>query len=219
MNKSKQYLNQINRLKKQLNPKDLKYFDDLQTYMSTESLFFNEEIIYSQLLNMIQDLLDANEDNISAEEFFGNDPKTMANEILSELPRPKLRDQGGFITLIIGISWICLLLSGQNDAQGMLLNSLSFILVPIIEIMTVYIFMQLLHYSVYQKHQTTFYLLGGLLFIIGTFLIVFIVRIPSMGFSILIPNPWNLYLLSIIASITTIYMIHSIRSQKNNSQS
>ncbi|PMD69824.1 hypothetical protein [Companilactobacillus nuruki] len=219
MNKSKHYLNEINHLKQKLNPIDLKYFDDLQVYMTTKNLFFNEEVIYSQLLSMIQDLLDANEDNINAESFFGNNPKTMAHEILSELPHPRLRDQGSFISLIIGISWFCLLLSGQNDSHGMQLNSLAFILVPLIEIGMTFLFIKLLHYSVYQRHQSIFYLLSGLLFVIGTLLIVIIVRVPSMGFSILIPSPWNIYILSIIVIISIIYLIYSIRTHKNNTQS
>lgn len=219
MNKSKHYLNEINHLKQKLNQIDLKYFDDLQVYMTTKNLFFNEEVIYSQLLSMIQDLLDANEDNINAESFFGNNPKTMAHEILSELPHPRLRDQGSFISLIIGISWFCLLLSGQNDSHGMQLNSLAFILVPLIEIGMTFLFIKLLHYSVYQRHQSIFYLLSGLLFVIGTLLIVIIVRVPSMGFSILIPSPWNIYILSIIVIISIIYLIYSIRTHKNNTQS
>lgn len=219
MSKSKHYLNEINHLKQKLNPIDLKYFDDLQVYMTTKNLFFNEEVIYSQLLSMIQDLLDANEDNINAESFFGNNPKTMAHEILSELPHPRLRDQGSFISLIIGISWFCLLLSGQNDSHGMQLNSLAFILVPLIEIGMTFLFIKLLHYSVYQRHQSIFYLLSGLLFVIGTLLIVIIVRVPSMGFSILIPSPWNIYILSIIVIISIIYLIYSIRTHKNNTQS
>lgn len=206
-------------MKQKLNQIDLKYFDDLQVYMTTKNLFFNEEVIYSQLLSMIQDLLDANEDNINAESFFGNNPKTMAHEILSELPHPRLRDQGSFISLIIGISWFCLLLSGQNDSHGMQLNSLAFILVPLIEIGMTFLFIKLLHYSVYQRHQSIFYLLSGLLFVIGTLLIVIIVRVPSMGFSILIPSPWNIYILSIIVIISIIYLIYSIRTHKNNTQS
>lgn len=219
MNKSKHYLNEINHLKQKLNPIDLKYFDDLQVYMTTKNLFFNEEVIYSQLLSMIQDLLDANEDNINAESFFGNNPKAMAHEILNELPHPRLRDQGSFISLIIGISWFCLLLSGQNDSHGIQLNSLAFILVPLIEIGMTFLFMKLLHYSVYQRHRSIFYLLSGLLFVIGTFLIVIIVRVPSIGFSILIPSPWNIYILSMIVIISIIYLIYSIRTHKNNTQS
>lgn len=128
MKKANQYQQEINQLKTQLNSFDSRYFEKLQTYILSQNIFYNDETINLQLLSMLQDLIDAEKDNSDATELFGNDPQSMANEILAQLPKPKLRDQLSMSTLVIAISWFFLLLSSTSTTSGIIINLWAFIL-------------------------------------------------------------------------------------------
>lgn len=223
MNKTKKHLNDINALKQQLNPTDLEYFDNLQVYLSTSGLFFNEDAVYLQLLSMLQDLIDAKQDHLTAETFFGNDPKKMANEILQQLPKPKLREQINLLLIIFGISWFFLLLSSQNSDEGLKINLLAFLLLPILETIVIEIMMQLLHHSIYSPstnkliNRLKFFLMG-LIFFFCVLVMLFLNYLHPIGYSLIVPAPWHYWILGLIAIGTTIYLGSSLfrRQNKNN---
>lgn len=220
MNKAKKHLNDINALKQQLNPTDLEYFDNLQVYLSTSGLFFNEDAVYLQLLSMLQDLIDAQQDHLSAEDFFGNNPKTMANEILQQLPKPKLREQINLLLMIFGISWFFLLLSSQNSDEGLKINLLAFLLLPILETIVIEIMMQLLHHSIYSPSTNKFinrlkFFLMGLIFFFCVLVMLSLNYLHPIGYSLLVPTPWHYWLLSILVVVTTLYLGSTILQHRN----
>ncbi|WP_427910834.1 hypothetical protein ABUE38_00695 [Pediococcus parvulus] len=149
MKKANQYQQEINQLKTQLNSSDSRYFEKLQTYILSQNIFYNDETINLQLLSMLQDLIDAEKDNSDATELFGNDPQSMANEILAQLPKPKLRDQLSMSTLVIAISWFFLLLSSTSTTSGIIINLWAYILAPFLELITISLILKILHKSVY----------------------------------------------------------------------
>lgn len=85
MNKTQEMIQQNNELREQLEPENKKYYEDLMEYVRYGSNFKNDNKIEEILLQVLQDLIMAQEDGISAEAYFGKDPKESANDLLSSL--------------------------------------------------------------------------------------------------------------------------------------
>ncbi|MFI3056540.1 MULTISPECIES: DUF1129 domain-containing protein [Streptococcus] len=115
MNKQQEYLNAISSLRGKLTKENKAYMRKLHGYMILASAFHEQEERATELLLSIhQDVLDAQTDGQSAEEFLGKDSKHMADELLSDLPPIRwyygLR-LTGLISLVY-ISWFFLGLFG-----------------------------------------------------------------------------------------------------------
>ncbi len=87
MTKQMEYRKQIEAIEEQLTKENKEYMGRINGYMMIASIFHRkEEAVTAQLLSIYQDVLDAQEDGQSAEDFLGKDSKQMADELLSDLP-------------------------------------------------------------------------------------------------------------------------------------
>ncbi|WP_101773604.1 DUF1129 domain-containing protein [Peptostreptococcus faecalis] len=77
---------EINLLSENMSIENKKYCDDLITYMRVKGFLKNEEDINEILLEILKDILDAQAQGVKAQDYFGKNPKEIADEILYELP-------------------------------------------------------------------------------------------------------------------------------------
>lgn len=82
---TKELIQQNNTLREKLNEDNKNYYEDLLTYMRMNSFFKNEKQVEEILLEILQDLLDAQRDGLQAEECFGQAPKETADEMDKKL--------------------------------------------------------------------------------------------------------------------------------------
>ncbi|WP_052039268.1 hypothetical protein [Latilactobacillus sakei] len=87
MTKIKALIQKNNQLRLALNTENRQFYNDLLLYMRCQSITRNEEIVEKQLLVILEDILDAQQDHISAETYFGKNVKTIADELMVEIPR------------------------------------------------------------------------------------------------------------------------------------
>ena len=76
-----------NLLRKKLTSENQKYYEDLLTYIRGKSTFNREKDVEQLLLEILHDLIDAQNNGQNAEDYFGNNPQTFADEILQTLPK------------------------------------------------------------------------------------------------------------------------------------
>lgn len=76
-----------NLLRKKLTSENQKYYEDLLTYIRGKSTFNREKDVEQLLLEILHDLIDAQNNGQNAEDYFGNNPQTLAAEILQTLPK------------------------------------------------------------------------------------------------------------------------------------
>ncbi|MDF7626759.1 hypothetical protein PUF88_02410 [Lactobacillaceae bacterium L1_55_11] len=86
-NKPDALIKKNNQLRQQLNPENNKFYSDFMVYVRTQSLEQDEYPMESQLLSILQDVIDAQTDGISAADYFGKNPAELGDEILQNLPR------------------------------------------------------------------------------------------------------------------------------------
>lgn len=83
--KTTDLIKQNNELRKQLTPENKKYYEDILVYIRV-NLNKEEQQTEEILLEILQDILDAQKKGTSAQVFFGKNPKEISDAILTELP-------------------------------------------------------------------------------------------------------------------------------------
>ena len=127
MNKKKQlayYRDKTNEISKQLSASNQKYFEDLREYLLFSSLFQDEYAVVAQVYEIANDLLEAQNHGETAEEYFGKNPKEMADELLRNTPKSRLIDQLNLIYIMVGVSWLVKLFNDFSSDSVLQLNLL-----------------------------------------------------------------------------------------------
>lgn len=125
-----------NLLRENLNAENKVFYENLLLYIRIEGFARDEHKIETQLLSILQDILEAQNDDVSAADYFGKEPKVIADEILSEMPRHILEIiKVGFYLLLtyIGVCFLPSLMIAEKPIDiGMLVISGSYLYVVIL---------------------------------------------------------------------------------------
>lgn len=154
MNKKEQltyYRDKTNEISKQLSASNQKYFEDLREYLLFSSLFQDEYAVVAQVYEIANDLLEAQKHGEKAEEYFGKNPKEMADELLRHTPKSRLSDQLYLIYMMVGISWLIKLFNDFSANNILQLNLFSYILTAVYSILLVILFFYGMQKTVYLK--------------------------------------------------------------------
>ncbi|AER21817.1 TPA: hypothetical protein U1456_001599 [Streptococcus suis] len=93
MKRDKQVLrDKTNIIVDNLLPENKAYFDEIRDYMILKSFFKDEKAILEQIYSMVSDFKMAEVDGLTAVDFFGTDPKDMADQLLKNAPKAPLRE-------------------------------------------------------------------------------------------------------------------------------
>ncbi|CAI2548434.1 hypothetical protein AKUA2003_00170 [Apilactobacillus kunkeei] len=87
MMKAEQLIEQNNELRENLNPKNKKYYENLLLYIRAKAVFQKDADVETTLLEILNDLIDAQNNGQDAEDYFGKDPEQLASEIIDNLPK------------------------------------------------------------------------------------------------------------------------------------
>lgn len=85
MNSSQKLIEKNNSLRKKLNLKNEVFYSDF-IYMRLGSITKKETVVENILLEILEDILDAQRENIDANKYFGKSPKMVADDILKSIP-------------------------------------------------------------------------------------------------------------------------------------
>lgn len=80
-------IKQNNQLRAQLTGENEKYYSDLLLYMRLNSFMKDQAAIESNLLEILQDIIDAQREGMTAEQYFGKNPHVLADELLHQVPK------------------------------------------------------------------------------------------------------------------------------------
>ncbi|HEM5197513.1 hypothetical protein [Streptococcus suis] len=111
MSKQMEYRKRIEVIESQLTKENKEYMGRINGYMMIASVFHRqEEAVIAQLLSIYQDVLEAQKDGLSAEDFLGKDSKQMADDLLSYLPPIGFMEvanlSGLMLIIYLGSQWL-----------------------------------------------------------------------------------------------------------------
>ncbi len=83
---SEQLIDKNNQLRQQLSPANKAYYENLLLYLRTKSLSKNDQQVETLLLEILQDMLEAQAKGISSKDYFGKSPQPYADDMIKVLP-------------------------------------------------------------------------------------------------------------------------------------
>mgnify|MGYP001154093312 CR=1 FL=1 len=98
--KAKEIIHLNNDKRKELNPENLKYYEDMLVYIRL-SYNKSQEETEEILLELLEHLLEAQKEGKSAKEVFGESPRLYADQIVGEIPKMVTKERLSFGASII----------------------------------------------------------------------------------------------------------------------
>lgn len=75
---------------RQFSEEDRAYFDELWSYFMLAGFVYDEASLREQVYNIVLDFKEAETEGTQAKDYFGEDPKALANQIIKAVPRASL---------------------------------------------------------------------------------------------------------------------------------
>ncbi|MGX7023940.1 DUF1129 family protein [Vagococcus hydrophili] len=104
MTKEEKLIEKNNQLREQLTVENKEYYEKVLIYIRTKSLFHEELDTELILMELLQDILEAQENSESAESFFGKNPQPMLDKLLEQLPTVDSKKRIKLVLMVFGIS-------------------------------------------------------------------------------------------------------------------
>ncbi|TFJ42855.1 hypothetical protein CKN80_09770 [Carnobacterium divergens] len=211
INHAKQWGLKNNRLREQLTNENKAYYEKLLLYIRTAGIFYEEEEVEQLLYAILSDIVMAQENNEATVDYFGENPKEMANLIILRLEKPKFKKKltiAGNIFLISSFFYLI----GNFSMAKVNFNPILFFLQGILSFIVVYFTFFYIHKKVYSNDfptkksllLNTFYL--GLISccVIGSFILIDLVTPPNL--IVTISNPFHFILFGILTIVGASYI-------------
>lgn len=168
-------------LQKQLQGANKKYYEDLLVYVRLNSMAKNERQTEEMLLGILQDILEAQQNGMSAQDYFGKDPQPIADELLKQLPNDAkqmvkislLAVLAYFAVVFIGSYFVSLFQPGVPQ----LIDIGEYVICSICAGISVFVILWLMGKNYGQKNSWKMLVTIGGIFVINCLLFVF-VRTP-----------------------------------------
>lgn len=191
MTKERYFIEKNNQLRRQLTPENEKYYSDLLLYIRLNSFIQDQEAIESRLLEILQDIIDAQTDYIPAKQYFGKNPKKIADDLPNQFPKSLSKFFKGLSFVFIIYLFFFSLPSMTSPNSTFDLGT--FVLVGLYVVFVIFLSFKYLGTTIYKinsqndsklrKSITAF--LIGIVFIAPIFLILLLINTP---FQITITN-------------------------------
>lgn len=204
------YREKLNQLEDQLTPTNKDYFDDLRMYMSFGGLLVDEGELNAQLYQMATDLIAAQADGITAVDFFGNDPKGLADSLLANTTKADIKTKLSLVGSVVGVLWLINLISDFSSSGVMKISLPQYLLSGLLGVLGVAGVFGLLKWGIFKRQKK-----DNKLVFLGIFLILLLVVGGQLAAGMLLVDdglieifyPADLILLSILLIALTVWLI------------
>ncbi|XTR36970.1 hypothetical protein ACQQ2T_10405 [Paraclostridium tenue] len=99
MGNAKELIELNNTYREQLNEENKEFYDDILVYIRAKSFFKDERQVEESLLEILTDIIEAQNQEVKASDYFGKNPKEISDEILKNTNKMSFKDM---IKLILG---------------------------------------------------------------------------------------------------------------------
>lgn len=137
-----------NRLREQLSIENQKYYENLLLYMRTNSLFHNDQEVEESLLQILQDILEAQANGESAQSYFGQNPDAVADDLLANISKTSRKEVLQLVGIIFGISTLFSLFNQLSENR---IDFLFLLLNGLLSFLAVFLLFKVMNRQVYKN--------------------------------------------------------------------
>lgn len=177
---------------------DQAYFQDLWDYFNFAGFLYEEKALREQVYNLALDFSQASGDGLTAKDYFGQDPKGMADQILENMPKESTRSVLKYGAIISGIVIFYRLLSDFASQAVLVLKPLVYLTDGILGLLAVGLLFYLLRRLIFAEEKSKKAIYVAVVFILGIYFaseIVGVRFLPAFAW-LTVPNPWDTLLIT-----------------------
>ena len=196
--KSAMYLEETQVLMQTFSQEDQAYFQDLWDYFNLAGFLYEEKALREQVYNLALDFSQAGADGWTAKDYFGLDPKEMADQIIENMPKESTRSVLKYGAIISGIVIFYRLLSDFASQAVLVLKPLVYLTDIILGLLAVGMIFYLLRRLIFAEEKSKKAIYGVVVLVLGIYFISEIVGVrflPAFAW-LTVPNPWDTFLMT-----------------------
>ena len=196
--KTVSYYEETQALMQTFSQEDQAYFQDLWDYFNFAGFLYKEEALREQVYNLAVDFSQARADGLTAKDYFGLDPKEMADQIIENMPKESTRSVLKYGAIISGIVIFYRLLSDFASQAVLVLKPLVYLTDIILGLLAVGMIFYLLRRLIFAEEKSKKTIYVAFVLVLGFYFVGEIVGVrflPGLAW-LVVPSPWDALLMT-----------------------
>ena len=192
------YYEETQALMQTFSQEDQVYFQDLWDYFNLAGFLYKEEALREQVYNLAVDFSQAGADGLTAKDYFGLDPKIMADQIIENMPRESARSILKYGAIVPGIVIFYRLLSEFASQAVLVLKPLVYLTDIILGLLAIGLLFYLLRRLIFAEEKSKKAIHVAIVLVLGFYFaseIVGVRFLPALAW-LTVPNPWDTLLMT-----------------------
>ena len=192
------YYEETQALVQTFSQEDQAYFQDLWDYFNFAGFLYEEKALREQVYNLALDFSQASRDGLTAQDYFGQDPKGMADQILENMPKESTRSVLKYGAIVSGIVIFYRLLSEFASQSVLILKPLVYLTDAILGLWAVGLLFYLLRRLIFAEEKSKKAIYVAVVLILGIYFMSEIVGVrflPTLAW-LTVPSPWDTLLIT-----------------------
>ncbi|EKS16422.1 hypothetical protein HMPREF9186_01861 [Streptococcus sp. F0442] len=192
------YYEETQALVQTFSQEDQAYFQDLWDYFNFAGFLYEEKALREQVYNLALDFSQAGADGLTAKDYFGLNPKEMADQIIENMPKESTRSVLKYGAIISGIVIFYRLLSDFASQVVLVLKPLIYLTDSILGLLAVGLLFYLLRRLIFAEEKSKKVIYVAVVLVLGIYFISEIVGVrflPAFAW-LTVPNPWDTFLMT-----------------------
>ena len=192
------YYEETQALVQTFSQEDQDYFQDLWDYFNFAGFLYEEKALRGQVYNLALDFSQAEADGLTAKDYFGLDPKEMADQIIENMPKESTRSVLKYGAIISGIVIFYRLLSDFASQAVLVLKPLVYLTDIILGLLAVGIIFYLLRRLIFAEEKSKKAIYVAFVLVLGFYFVGEIVGVrflPAFAWFV-VPSPWDTLLMT-----------------------
>ena len=192
------YYEETQALVQTFSQEDQAYFQDLWDYFNFAGFLYEEKVLREQVYNLALDFSQASGDGLTAKDYFGLDPKGMADQIIENMPKESTRSVLKYGAIVSGIVIFYRLLSDFASQAVLVLKTLVYLTDIILGLLAVGIIFYLFRRLIFVEEKAKKAIYVAFVLVLGIYFFSEIVGVrflPALAW-LTVPNPWDTLLMT-----------------------
>ena len=196
--KSAMYFEETQALMQTFSQEDQAYFQDLWDYFNLAGFLYEEKALREQVYNLAVDFSQASGDGLTAKDYFGLDPKGMADQIIENMPKESTRSVLKYGAIISGIVIFYRLLSDFASQAVLVLKPLVYLTDIILGLLAIGLLFYLLRRLIFAEEKSKKAIYVAFVLVLVFYFVGEIVGVrflPAFAW-LAVPSPWDTLLMT-----------------------
>lgn len=196
--KTVSYYEETQALMQTFSQEDQAYFRDLWDYFNLAGFLYKEEALREQVYNLAVDFSQAGADGLTAKDYFGLDPKIMADQIIENMPRESARSILKYGVIVPGIVIFYRILSEFASQAVLVLKPLVYLTDIILGLLAIGLLFYLLRRLIFAEEKAKKAIHVAVVLVLAFYFFSEIVGVrflPALAW-FTVPSPWDTFLIT-----------------------